>query len=66
MAGSRRGKLVGTRTTYNDRLRSLPPRRRGFMLRNRAPDRFAEGRAKGLNAVGQMELKRLKKQWREE
>ena len=36
------------------------------MLRNRAPDRFAEGRAKGLNAVGQMELKRLKKQWREE
>ena len=53
------GKLVGTRTTYNDRLLM-------FMLRNRAPDRFAEGRAKGLNAVGQMELKRLKKQWREE
>lgn len=38
----------------------------GFMLRNRAPDRFTEGRTKGLNAVGQMELKRLKKQWREE
>ena len=37
-----------------------------FMLRNRAPERFAEGRPKGLNAVGQMELKRLKKQWREE
>ena len=53
------GKLVGTRTTYNDRLLM-------FMLRNRAPDRFTEGRAKGLNAVGQMELKRLKKQWREE
>ena len=53
------GKLVGTRTTYNDRLLM-------FMLRNRAPDRFSEGRAKGLNAVGQMELKRLKKQWREE
>lgn len=35
-------------------------------MRNRAPDRFTEGRAKGLNAVGQMELKRLKKQWREE
>jgi hypothetical protein len=53
------GKLVGTRTAYNDRLLM-------FMLRNRAPDRFAEGRARGLNAVGQMELKRLKKQWREE
>ena len=58
------GKLVGTRTAYNDRLLM-------FMLRNRAPERFggsrfAEGRAKGLNAVGQMELKRLKKQWREE
>ncbi|MEL7686361.1 hypothetical protein AAG596_02565 [Citromicrobium bathyomarinum] len=36
------------------------------MLRNRAPERFAEGRPKGLNAVGQMELKRLKKQWCEE
>ena len=53
------GKLVGTRTTYNDRLLM-------FMLRNRAPERFAEGRPKGLNAVGQMELNRLKKQWREE
>ena len=53
------GKLVGTRTAYNDRLLM-------FMLRNRAPERFTEGRAKGLNAVGQMELKRLKKQWREE
>ena len=53
------GKLVGTRTAYNDRLLM-------FMLRNRAPQRFSEGRPKGLNAVGQMELKRLKKQWREE
>ena len=44
---------------YNDRLLM-------FMLRNRAPQRFSEGRPKGLNAVGQMELKRLKKQWREE
>ena len=50
------GKLVGTRTVYNDRLLM-------FMLRNRAPERFAEGRAKGLNAIGKMELKRLKKQW---
>ena len=53
------GKLVGSRRVHNDRLLM-------FMLRNRAPDRFTEGRAKGLNAVGQMELKRLKKQWREE
>ena len=53
------GKLVGSRTVYNDRLLM-------FMLRNRAPERFAGGSAKGMNAVGQMELKRLKKQWREE
>lgn len=57
------GKLIGTRTIYNDRLLM-------FMLRNRAPERFAGGPnasgAKGMNAVGQMELKRLKKQWREE
>ena len=37
-----------------------------FMLRTRAPDRFAQGKPKAMNAVGQMELKRLKKQWREE
>lgn len=53
------GKLVGTRTAYNDRLLM-------FMLRNRAPGRFADGRAKGLNAVDQMKLDRIKKQWRAE
>ena len=53
------GKIVGQRTVYNDRLLM-------FMLRNRAPDRFAEGRPKGLNAVGQMEQERLKKKWRAE
>ncbi len=57
------GKLVGSRTRYNDRLLM-------FMLRNRAPERFAEGRGGkglgGLNAVGQMELERKKKQWRKE
>lgn len=53
------GKLVGQRTVYNDRLLM-------FMLRNRAPERFTEGKAKGLNAIGKMELDRLKKQWREE
>ncbi|GMN01274.1 hypothetical protein [Erythrobacter sp. MTPC3] len=50
------GKLVGTRKRYNDRLLM-------FMLRNRAPERFAEGRAKGLNAVGRMEEERLRKKW---
>ncbi|MBA4163555.1 MAG: hypothetical protein C0510_02820 [Erythrobacter sp.] len=50
------GKLVGTRRTYNDRLLM-------FMLRNRAPGRFADGRAKGLSAVDQMQLDRIKKQW---
>lgn len=53
------GKLVGTRTTYNDRLLK-------FMLRNRAPDRFCGGSAKGLNAVDKMELERKKAQWRKE
>lgn len=53
------GKLVGSRKHYNDRLLM-------FMLRNRAPDRFAAGGAKGLNAIGKMDAKRLKKQWRKE
>ncbi|UYH55995.1 hypothetical protein N6L26_05420 [Qipengyuania sp. SS22] len=53
------GKLVGSRTVHNDRLLM-------FMLRNRAPERFAEGKPKGLNAVGKMETERLKKQWRKE
>lgn len=53
------GKLVGTRIVYNDRLLM-------FILRNRAPQRFAGGGAKGMNAVDQMMLKRLRKQWREE
>jgi hypothetical protein len=51
--------LIGTRRSYNDRLLM-------FMLRNRAPDRFADGRAKGLNAVDAMQIDRLKKQWRKE
>ncbi len=53
------GKLVGTRKRYNDRLLM-------FMLRNRSPDRFAEGAAKGLGAIGKMEAKRLRKKWRKE
>ena len=53
------GKLVGSRTVYNDRLVM-------FMLRNRAPDRFAGGKAKAMNATDKDTLARLKKQWREE
>ncbi len=54
------GKIVGTRIRHNDRLLM-------FMLRNRAPERFAAGGApKGLNAVSQMQLGQLKKQWLKE
>ena len=53
------GKLVGTRRVYNDRLLM-------FLLRNRAPKRFAEGRAKGLNALDNAKLRKLQKQWRKE
>jgi len=53
------GKLIGTRTRYNDRLLM-------FILRNRASDRFAEGKPKAMNAVDKMEAERLKKQWRAE
>lgn len=58
-----RGEAVGTRRRYNDRLLM-------FILRNRAPERFSQGQRisgmGGLNAVGQMEVERLKKHWREE
>ncbi len=53
------GKLVGTRTIYNDRLLM-------FMLRNRAPDRFTDGAARGLNAVDKQSLAKLKKEWRKD
>jgi len=54
------GEVTRTERKYNERLVM-------FMLRNRAPHRFAAGGgAKGLNAVGQMDMKRLKKQWRKE
>lgn len=52
------GRLIGTRRRYNDRLLM-------FILRNRSPERFAAGGApKGLNAVSQMQIDRLEKQWR--
>lgn len=54
------GKLVGTRTVYNDRLLM-------FMLRNRAPERFAGSEGpRALNAVGKMELERARKEWQAE
>ncbi len=53
------GHLIGTRRRYNDRLLM-------FMLRNRAPERFAQGQPKGLNAVNKAELERLKQEWRSE
>ena len=53
------GKLVGTRIKHNDRLVM-------FMLRNRAPGRFAEGKPKALNALDRQPPARFKRQWREE
>ncbi|MEL6877669.1 MAG: hypothetical protein AAGL68_06175 [Pseudomonadota bacterium] len=53
------GKLVGTRKRYNDRLLM-------FMLRNRAPDRFAAGSAKALNAIGKMDEARMTKRLRKQ
>lgn len=51
------GKPVGTRIAYNDRLLM-------FILRNRAPERFAEGRARGLSALDRQTLARLEREWR--
>ena len=53
------GKLIGTRRVYNDRLLM-------FMLRNRAPERFAAGNAAALGAAEQQKQSRLKAQWRKE
>lgn len=59
------GEHVGERTRYNDRLLM-------FLLRNRAPERFGNsvtpggGSMKGLNAIGKMEKRRLKKKWRKQ
>lgn len=52
------GKLIGTRIVRNDRLLM-------FILRNRAPARFAATQTR-LGMVTQTELKRLKKKWRAE
>jgi len=54
------GEFVGTRRVYNDQLLM-------FMLRARAPERFATGGgARALNGSDKFQLKLLKKQWRAE
>lgn len=54
------GDLKAVRRRYNERLVM-------FMLRNRAPDRFAVGGAsRALSASDKTTLNRLKKQWRQE
>ncbi len=53
------GKLVGKRTVYNDRLLM-------FMLRNRAPKRFAADGARGLSGLDKHRLAQEKKRWRQE
>ena len=53
------GKLIGSRIVYNDRLLM-------FMLRNRAPERFTAGKPAGPGAIDQMQITRLKRQWRQE
>ncbi|MEO5598607.1 MAG: hypothetical protein ABIQ66_08305, partial [Novosphingobium sp.] len=52
------GAVVGTRRVYNDRLLM-------FILRNRAPKRFAAD-GKGYDTQTQSQLARLKAQWRKE
>lgn len=51
------GAVVGTRRVYNDRLLM-------FMLRNRAPRRFAADSLVNANASTQSHLARLKREWR--
>lgn len=53
------GKLVGTRRVYNDSLLM-------FLLRNRAPHRFAADSLHNLDAATQSSLDRLKKEWQRE
>lgn len=53
------GKIIGTRRVYNDALLM-------FLLRNRAPKRFAADSWQNVDAATRGQLERLKKQWREE
>jgi hypothetical protein len=53
------GKTVVRRRRFNERLVM-------FILRNRAPERFAEGGARGLSAVDKRMVVRLRKEWEAE
>lgn len=53
------GRIIGTRRVYNDRLLM-------FMLRNRAPKRFAADGARGMNALDRQRVDKLKREWRRE
>jgi hypothetical protein len=53
------GAVVGTRRVFNDRLLM-------FLLRNRAPRRFAADSYHNADAATRSQLERLKKQWRAE
>jgi hypothetical protein len=53
------GAVVGTRRVYNDRLLM-------FLLRNRAPNRFAADSYHNADAATKGQLDRLKAQWRKE
>lgn len=51
------GQIVGTRVVFNDALLM-------FLLRNRAPKRFAADALNGPDAATQSRLERLKREWR--
>lgn len=53
------GAVVGTRRVYNDRLLM-------FLLRNRAPKRFAADSLSSGDAATRSQLARLKREWRKE
>jgi hypothetical protein len=53
------GAVVGTRRVYNDRLLM-------FLLRNRAPKRFAADALNSGDAATRSQLARLKREWRKE
>jgi hypothetical protein len=53
------GKLVGTRRVHNEALLM-------FLLRNRAPRRFAADSLNNLDAASKASLERLKREWRAE
>ena len=53
------GKVIGSRRVYNDALLM-------FLLRNRAPTRFAADSAQNAAAAAKGQLDRLKAQWRKE